>query len=242
MARADERWGHRRITGELVGLGITVAPSTVWEIPKKHGIGPATRRSGPMRAVFLRSQAKAVIACDLFTVDLLNGTKAYVLAVAEHVIRRIHILGAATHPTHEWATQQVRSLFMDLDESAGRIRFLTRERDIPYPPEFGHLLSDNGITTVCSGVRTPRMNAIMERRIGGRCRELLGRTLVWNLPQLRWPLRDYETHDNTHQPHTALASATLDQPLPPEVVELDAFRARKRVRVGGVIREYYRAA
>ena len=47
MARENEHWGYRRITGELAGLGITVAPSTVWEILKKHGIDPAPRRSGP---------------------------------------------------------------------------------------------------------------------------------------------------------------------------------------------------
>lgn len=38
MARHNEHWGYRRITGELAGLGITVAPSTVWEILEKHGI------------------------------------------------------------------------------------------------------------------------------------------------------------------------------------------------------------
>jgi hypothetical protein len=28
MAQDNEHWGYRGITGELVGLGITVAPST----------------------------------------------------------------------------------------------------------------------------------------------------------------------------------------------------------------------
>jgi putative transposase len=32
MARDNEHWGYRRIAGEPAGLGITVAPSTVWEI------------------------------------------------------------------------------------------------------------------------------------------------------------------------------------------------------------------
>ena len=75
MARDNESWDYRRITGELAGLGITVAPSTVWEILKRHGIEPAPRRSGPSWTQFLRSQAEAIIASDFFTVDLLDGTK-----------------------------------------------------------------------------------------------------------------------------------------------------------------------
>jgi putative transposase len=98
MAADNEHWGYRRIAGELAGLGIAVAPSTVWEILKRHDIDPAPRRSGPGWAQFLRSQAEAILALDLFTVDLLDGTKAYVLAAIEHATRRIRILGATTHP------------------------------------------------------------------------------------------------------------------------------------------------
>ena len=130
MARDNENWGYRRITGELAGLGITVAPSTVWEILKKHGINPAPRRNGPSWAQFLRSEADAIIACDFFTVNLLDGTKAYVMAAIEHATRRIHILGTTAHPTHGWVTQQARNLLMDLNESAEQIKFLIRDRDI----------------------------------------------------------------------------------------------------------------
>jgi putative transposase len=201
MAR-ENGGGYRRITGELVGLGITVAHSTVWEILKRHGIDPAPRRSGPSWADFLRSQAEAIIACDFFTVDLLDGTKAYVLAVIEHATRRIHILGAVGHPTAEWVTQQARNMLMDLESSADRVKFLIRDRDILYLPGFDQVLADAGIETVRSAVRAPRMNSIMERWIGSARRELLDRTLVWNLPHLRRILHEYETHHNGHRPPT----------------------------------------
>ena len=60
------------------------APSTVWEILNKAGIDPAPRRGGPNWSQFLRSQAHAILALDLFTVDLLDGTKVYVLAAIAH--------------------------------------------------------------------------------------------------------------------------------------------------------------
>src|ERR1035441_9648543 len=47
LARDNPEWGYRRIHAELAGLGVKVAASTVWEILKTHGTGPAPRRTGP---------------------------------------------------------------------------------------------------------------------------------------------------------------------------------------------------
>src|SRR5262249_14968097 len=98
LARENPEWGYRRIHGEMAGLGVTVAPSTVWEILKTAGINPAPRRTVPTWSQFLRSEADAILACDFFTADLLDGTHAYVLAVIEHASRRIRILGVTLHP------------------------------------------------------------------------------------------------------------------------------------------------
>jgi putative transposase len=102
LARENPGWGYRRIHGELAGLGVKVAASTVWEILKASGIDPGRRWTGPTWSQFLRSQAGAILACDFFTADLLDGTQAYVLAVIEHTTRRIHILGVTLHPTGQW--------------------------------------------------------------------------------------------------------------------------------------------
>ena len=75
LARENESWGYRRVHGELAALGITVAPSTVWQILKDAGIDPAPRRGGPGWAEFLRSQAQAILALDFFTADLLNAPR-----------------------------------------------------------------------------------------------------------------------------------------------------------------------
>src|SRR6266487_123886 len=80
--RREHRMGYRRIHGELAGLGVKVAASTVWEILKASAVDPAPlRRTGPTWPQFLRSQAEAILAGDFFAVDLPGGTQAHVLAV-----------------------------------------------------------------------------------------------------------------------------------------------------------------
>jgi putative transposase len=237
LARENPGWGYRRIHGELAGFGVKVAASTVWEILRTSGIDPAPRRTGPTWSQFLRSQAEAILACDFFTVDLLDGTQAYVLAVIEHATRRISILGLTLHPTGEWTAQQARNLIMDLGDQAGRVKFMIRDRGSNFTTAFDTVLADAGIRTVLCSIQTPRMNAIIERWIGGCRRELLDRTLVWNQAHLRHVLRQYETHHNQHRPHRSLHSAAPLKPLP-EPVDLDLYRIRRQAQVGGLINEY----
>ncbi len=169
LARENPEWGYRRIHGELAGLGVKVAASTVWEILKASGTGPARRRTGPTWSQFLGSQAGAILACDFFTADLLDGTQAYVLAVIEHASRRIRILGVTQHPTGgmDRPAQQARNLIMDLGEQAYRVKFMIRDRGPNFTAAFDAVLAGAGIRTVLCNVATPRMNAITERWIGG---------------------------------------------------------------------------
>jgi hypothetical protein len=42
----NPRWGYRRITGELIGLGIQISPTSARNILIGAGIGPAGQRGG----------------------------------------------------------------------------------------------------------------------------------------------------------------------------------------------------
>jgi putative transposase len=242
LAKDNPSWGYRRIHGELAGLGIVTAPSTVWEILTKAGIAPAPRRAGPTWAQFLHSQAQAILVTDFFTVDLLDGTSAYVLAVIEHATRRIRILGVTAHPNDAWVTQMARNLLMDLEEHVGSIKFLLRDRDTKFSTAFDAVFTAADIRILRSPIRAPRANAIMERWIGSCRRELLDQTLIWNRRHLFRVLREYETHHNAHRPHRSLGQAAPLKPLPAAVADLDSFRVHRRDRVGGVINEYTLAA
>jgi putative transposase len=217
LARENPSWGYRRIHGELLVLGITVAASTVWEILRQADIDPAPDRATATWASFLRSQAGALLACDFLETVTLTGERLFVLAVIEHATRRIRILGATPHPTASWVIQAARNLVMDLQDAGSRARFLIRDRDGKYPALFGAVLKDAGIETVLSGVQMPRMNSIMERWVQTCRHELLDRTLIWNQRHLLHALREFEHFYNEHRPHRALRAAAPLHPLPDPV-------------------------
>lgn len=129
LGKENASWGYRRIHGELAALGITVAPSTVWEILNDAGIDPVPGRDRQTWSAFLHGQAHAILAADFFETRTLTGARLYVFAVIEHATRRIRILGATAYPTAAWTTQLARNLVMDHQDAGTTAKYLIRDRD-----------------------------------------------------------------------------------------------------------------
>jgi putative transposase len=238
LARENSTWGYRRVHGELLTLGVTVAVSTVWQILHEAGIDPSPDRTATTWATFLRSQAQALLAADFIETVTLTGTRMYILAAIEHASRRIRILGATAHPTAAWVAQAARNLVMDLHDAGSNVRYLIRDRDGKYPALFDAIIADAGITVVRSGVQMPRMNAVMERWVRTCRRELLDRTLIWNQRHLLHALREFEAFYNEHRPHQGIANARPLKPLPEPITNPDTIthlNIRRRDRLGGIL-------
>jgi hypothetical protein len=219
LARDNSSWGDRRVHGELLVLGVKVAPSTVWEILRGAGIDPAPDRTATTWADFLRSQANALLAADFIETVTLTGMRMYILAVIEHATRRIRVLGATARPLPCGWPQVAHNLVMDLQDAGSTARYLIRDRDGKYPALFDAILADARITVVRSGVQVPRMNAIMDRWVRTCRRELLDRTLIWNQRHLLHARREYEAFHNAHRPHQGIANARPLRPLPEPITD-----------------------
>jgi transposase InsO family protein len=162
----------------------------------------------------LRTQAHAILACDLFHLDTITLRWLYAFFVIEHASRRVHILGVTAHPTGAWIAQQARNLTMDLDDDADqRFRFLIRDRDTRFTTAFDTVFTAINIKILRTPVRAPRANAIAERFVGTIRRELLDRLLIINQRHAARALREYQQHYNHHRPHRTLGQAAPLRPL-----------------------------
>jgi putative transposase len=236
-------WGYRRVQGELARMGVKVAPSSVWDILRRHGVEPAPRRSGPTWAEFLRAQAHIMLACDFFTVDTVLLQRLYVLFFIEVGTRRVHLSGVTANPVGEWVTQQARNLSLLLSPGSHPVRFLVRDRDTKFTASFDQVFRAEGTRIIKTPVRSPRANAFAERFVGTARRECLDRLLIFNRHHLEQVLTEYVDHYNEHRPHRSLGQRSPQQDAEPAPVSrVEPGRLRRRDRLGGLVHEYGLAA
>ena len=208
-----------RIHGELAKLGLTVAPSTVWQILHAAGIDPAPRRSGPTWRQFLHAQAAGILAVDFLHADTVLLKRLHVLVFVEHSTHRMHLGGVTANPSGDWTVQQARNLALSLGE---------RFEDMPR-----------------TAVQAPRMNAICERLVGTLRRELLDRVLILGERHLRAVLAEYQVHYNTARPHQGIAQhVPADEPDAHHatVTDVGKRQIRRKPVLDGLINEYAHAA
>ena len=240
LARQNPPWGHRRIQGELLGLGYRIGAGTIRRILAGAGLTPAPRRASPTWRQFLASQAAGILACDFLHVDTVFLKRLYVFFVMETQTRRVHILGVTAHPTGAWTAQQARNLLMDLGEHAARLKFLIRDRDSKFTAEFDEVFVGSGVRVIKTPVRAPRANSLAERYVGTLRRECLDHLLIYGEQHLRQILAEYSQHYNEHRPHQSREQRPpLNEPGQP--VDVTA-RIKRRQAVHGLISEYRRAA
>ncbi|MFE7328032.1 integrase core domain-containing protein [Streptomyces sp. NPDC057565] len=225
LARENSTWGHRRIQGELVRLGYSIAPSTVWEIPQSSGVDPAPHRSGPTWRQFLTTQAHGIIAADFLHLDTVTLGRLYALIFIEHGTRGLHLADVTAHPTAQWTVQQARNPAMMLGCRMASLRFPLRDRDAKRTDAFDAVFQADDVQILLSPPQAPRANTICERAVGTLRRELLDRTLIYNKAHAQAVPAEYIRHHNQRRPHRSR------QQLPPG--QLQTTRSSHRHRPPG---------
>ncbi len=237
LARENPRWGYLRIKGELAKLGISVSATTVRNVLRRHGLGPAGHRGGLSWSEFLRAQAAGILAVDFFTVETVALKRLYVLFFLEVGSRRVWLGGVTTHPDGGWVTQCARNLAM----VAPKAGYLIRDRDSKFTGLFDEVFRTEGTSILRTPVRSPRANAHAERWVRTVRTECLDWLLVLGRRHLERVLRAYIVHYNAERPHRGLdLRAPAMNSYPARSGTLGGVR--RRDVLGGLIHEYEAAA
>lgn len=242
LARENPRWGYQRIKGEIKKLGITVSASSVRNVLRRGGLGPAPRRSGLRWRQFLRAQASTMLATDFFTVETIRLRTLYFLFFIEIGTRRVRLVGVTGHPNASWVTQRAREVSMELAEDARHVRFLIRDRDSKFTGTFDAVFEADGVDVIHTPIRAPNANAFAERWVRSARADCLDWLLITNRWHLERVLSEYVDHYNAERPHRGLG---LQTPIPRTVTcgtTTPRQEIRRRDRLGGLVHEYYRDA
>ena len=239
LAEENPAWGYRRIHGELVGMGIRLAASSVWAILRRNGIEPSPTRSGRTWGELLRAQASTLLACDFFTVDTVLLRRLYVLFFIEHGSRKVHVAGVTASPTGPWVTQQARQLAWTIGEGMIPVQWLIRDRVTKFTTSFDDVFRSEGVRVIRTPVRTPRANAVAERFVATVRQECLDRMIILGRRHLVAVLQEFVDHYNTHRPHRSLGQTAPCSPTRSEERSTGPVgRVVRADKLGGLIHEY----
>ncbi|MGV9849395.1 integrase core domain-containing protein [Streptomyces sp. NPDC003442] len=242
LARENPAWGYVRIQGELRRLGHRIAAAAIRRVLRRSGLPPAPQRASQQTwRSFLRSQAHTLLACDFMHVETVFLKRLYIFFVMEIATRRVHALGVTAHPTGAWVTQLARNLLTDLEDRAGRFRFLIRDRDrdrdSKFTTAFDAVFADDGTAVIPTRPQSHRSNAFAERWIRTARAECTDRLLITGERHLRAVLTTYAEHYNTGRTHRGLDLRAPDDH--PSVILLPAAVVRRRQLLGGLLNEYH---
>jgi hypothetical protein len=160
------------------------------------------------------------------------------LFVVELGTRRVHLAGCTAHPAAVWVAQQARQVSWQLQDGTITARYLIHDRDRKFVPSFDAAFRSEGVEIGRTPYRAPPANAIAGRWIGSVRRECLDHLLIVSEAHLRHVLTVYVAHYNEARPHQGLGQRT------PMAQGAGGGHGpiRRRDRLGGLLREYYREA
>jgi hypothetical protein len=236
MARENVSWGYDRIQGALANLGHSIAPNTLKNMLKRHGIEPALEREKRTSwQTFLQAHWEVMAATDFFTVEVWMPrglVTYYVLFVIRLKTRYVHISGVTTVPNGAYLDQVARNLTDVSDGFLLTSRYLIMGRDTKYTEDFRDYLDREGVKPLRCLAREPTCNALAERFVRSIKVECLDRMILFGEASLRRALREYVAHYRSERNHQGVGNRLLE---PRAAVRSTDEPIQCRERLGGML-------
>jgi transposase InsO family protein len=243
MATENSGWGYDRIQGALKNIGHKVAPTTIANILKRHGIEPAPERKKKTTwNTFLKAHWETFVAADFFTVEVwtLGGLVTfYVLFFMELSSRKVQLAGITHSPDESFMKQVARNLTDSVDGFLIGNRFLIIDRDSKYCQAFIDIIKNTGIKPIRCPAKAPNCNAFAERFVRSIKYECLNKMIFFGVRPLERAIRNYLDHYHQERNHQGLKNNLI---FPEPTLSGSEGHVQSRKRLGGLLRFYYRQA
>ena len=185
---------------------------------------------------------EVLAATDFFTVEVATWhglVTYYVLVVMELATRRVQIAGITPHPTAAFMQQCARQLTDPFDGFLLGKRYLLHDRDTKFTQAFDGLLKASGVEPIVLPPRSPNLNAHCERFVRSIKEEALNHMVMLGEAALSYVIHQSLTHYHAERNHQGLSNQLI---APEPGMVSYSGQVRRRERLGGLLRYYYRAA
>lgn len=236
--------GYTRIKGELIKLGLPdVGRTTIQNILKRDGFDPGPGRGPTTWDDFIARHAKTLWAADFLSVKAWTRyglVDLYLLAFIHIDSRRVWVSPCTQHPTQDWVCQQARNFLMHVEDAGLETGRLLRDRDGKFVTMFDDILNSAGIEVTMLPVRSPNLNAHMERFVQTIKHECLSHFVILSHRHLNYLVTEFVDYYHKQRPHQSKGNRPLlkltDYP-PSSTGDILCEE-----RLGGLLKHYYRKA
>src|SRR5262249_55243660 len=138
---------------------------------------------------FVKRHVETMWACDFFSAKVwtMGGLVEMCVLFFIHVgSRRVFVSGMSANPDRVWMAQQARNAALHFAEQPVAPRFLLRDNDGKFVPEFDQVLADEGIEVKRLVPQSPNLNAYAERFVQTIKGECLSQFVIFGESHLRY--------------------------------------------------------
>jgi putative transposase len=244
--RKETGWGYTKIVQAMRRLGHNISRQTVKNVLVDAGLGPQPNDTPDTWSEFLKRHADTMWQCDFACKRkwTIKGMVDLYFLVFIHIgTRRIWVSPCTANPTGDWTAQQARNFDMFLQDENLPCTILQRDQDTKYVQAFDDVFTGGGRTIKKTPIKSPNLQAFVERVIQTLKHEVLNGFCVVSEQHLNHILRIGADWYNKRRGHSGRDNLppVRDSGDPP-VVDLKTHKLVCHTELGGHLKSYRAAA
>ncbi len=218
----------------MLKLGIRVCKRTIQKYMRHVR---TTQPQGQNWAIFLRTHAEQIWACDFLPVTDLLFRSLFAFFIIELQSRKVIHVGVTRSPSDAWVAQQLREATAFGKEP----QYLRRDNESKFGAGFARVAHTSRIAMLTTPYQTPRANAICERFLGSVRRECLDYLLILHEKQLHRVLDAYVQYFNRARHDLGIRQQIPEPQAGPEPADRVGGKVLSFPVLGGLHHDYRRS-